>query len=85
MDNADSKTEAVRRAISIMTAWLESEDDDGDLMIEQILAGADDGEDAEGASVMGLVSLCGHLLIKREREVEITPADTLKELALKYQ
>jgi len=83
--DADQKQANMRRAVGIMTAWLESDASGDDLLIEQVLGDVGPGDDPEVASIFGLVGLCGHLLIKREKEAGISPEDTLRELAIKYQ
>ena len=82
----DPKTENLQRAIGLMTAWAEGDDpmfgENAMLEARQVMAPTSDGRDPQMATLVGLQALCGILLIRLDTEV--APADTLREIALRY-
>jgi hypothetical protein len=79
--------EATRRAIGLMTAWLDCPDDQPGLLVECLhlhLENHPSGDELAAAVelIMGMTHLCGSLLVLREFDDGIPAARTLQDLAL---
>lgn len=84
-----SRTESVRNAIDLMTAWLDSPDGPPDLLLDRLgaqIEGHPGGDRLGGAVtlIMGLTHLCGSLLVLREQETGISTTQTVRTLGLEY-
>lgn len=77
----EERPELVRDAVALMTTWDAS---DRSLTAETVVSMLNDSStesemiDRLGELVTGLISLCGLLLVRREREVGTPPAETLR-------
>jgi hypothetical protein len=82
----DPRNANVRAALAVMTAWA-AEPGGGDLVSRtavDIAFERDDPEQGFRDLTIGLANLCGHLLVKREKDTGVPIDATLRELAIKY-
>jgi len=82
------RPDSAGNAIDLMTAWLDSTDGPPDLLQARLrhhIRGHPDGRFAGAVTlIMGMIYLCGSLLVLRELETGITPQQTVRDLGLEY-
>ena len=82
------RPDSARKAIEVMTAWLESPDGSPDLLLSRLRAEVQDHPNGDlygsVSLIMGMIYLCESMLALREHETGITTGRTLRELGLKY-
>lgn len=78
----DKSAESARMGVEVLTAWLASPDWADDFLNERLdaILEAADTPDSALQLALGLISVSGFLLRRRESEVGISSEDSLREL-----
>lgn len=78
----DKRSEGARMGVEVLTAWLVSPDWEDDFLNERLDAILDESETRDPALqlALGLISVSGFLLKRREREAGISSEDSLREI-----
>ena len=76
--------EATARAVAMVAAWMDSEDNRGALKAEALRT-RDEGQEAAWVLTIGLVNLAGTLLMLYANTLQQPPQAVLQQIALRVQ